>query len=118
MSLIGRVYEYLVRVKATEIESSKVFQIFNEKYNIPTANYEVFQNSEKAFDYIKQQAFPLVIKADGLAAGKGVFIVKDLLQARDALDALMEEKKFGEAGKAGNNRGIFRGRRSIDFSIL
>lgn len=86
--------------KATEIESSKVFSKYlMKKYNIPTANYEVFQNSEKAFNYIKQQAFPLVIKADGLAAGKGVFIVKDLLQARDALDALMEEKKFGEAGR-------------------
>jgi phosphoribosylamine--glycine ligase len=62
--------------EATEIESSKVFSKYlMKKYNIPTANYEVFQNSEKAFDYIKQQIFPLVIKADGLAAGKGVFIV-------------------------------------------
>ena len=86
--------------EATEIESSKVFSKYlMKKYNIPTANYEVFQNSEKAFDYIKQQNFPLVIKADGLAAGKGVFIVKDLVQARDALDALMEEKRFGEAGR-------------------
>ena len=86
--------------KATEIESSKVFSKYlMKKYNIPTATYEVFQNSEKAFDYIKQQNFPLVIKADGLAAGKGVFIVKDLVQARDALDALMEEKNFGEAGR-------------------
>lgn len=86
--------------KATEIESSKVFSKYlMKKYNIPTANYEVFQNSEKAFDYIKQQVFPLVIKADGLAAGKGVFIVENLSQARDALDALMKEKKFGEAGR-------------------
>ncbi|HBY57527.1 MAG TPA: phosphoribosylamine--glycine ligase [Candidatus Atribacteria bacterium] len=86
--------------EATEIESSKVFsKHLMKKYNIPTANYQVFQDSEKAFDYIKQQTFPLAIKADGLAAGKGVFIVKDLVQARDALDALMEEKKFGEAGK-------------------
>lgn len=86
--------------EATEIESSKVFSKYlMKKYNIPTANYQVFQDSEKAFDYIKQQTFPLAIKADGLAAGKGVFIVKDLVQARDALDALMEEKKFGEAGK-------------------
>ena len=86
--------------EATEIESSKVFSKYlMKKYNIPTANYEVFQNREKAFDYIKQQNFPLVIKADGLAAGKGVFIVKDLVQARDALDALMKEKKFGEAGR-------------------
>ncbi len=86
--------------KATEIESSKVFSKYlMKKYNIPTANYQVFQNSEKAFDYIKQQAFPLVIKADGLAAGKGVFIVENLVQARDALDALMDEKQFGEAGR-------------------
>jgi len=56
---------------ATEIESSKVFsKHLMKKYNIPTANYEVFQNSEKALDYIKQQTFPLVIKADGLAAPK------------------------------------------------
>ena len=86
--------------EATEIESSKVFSKYlMKKYNIPTANYEVFGNSKKALNYIKQQTFPLAIKADGLAAGKGVFIVKNLDQAGDALDILMEEKKFGEAGK-------------------
>ena len=86
--------------EATEIESSKVFSKYlMKKYNIPTANYEVFQNSEKALDYIKQQTFPLVIKADGLAAGKGVFIVKNLDQAEDALNTLMKKKTFGEAGR-------------------
>ena len=86
--------------EAAEIESSKVFSKYlMKKYNIPTANYDVFQNSEKALDYIKKQTFPLVIKADGLAAGKGVFIVENLVQARDALDALMEEIQFGEAGR-------------------
>jgi len=86
--------------EATEIESSKVFsKHLMKKYNIPTANYEVFQSIEEAFNYIKQQTFPLVIKADGLAAGKGVFIVKNLDQAGDALNALMKEKKFGEAGR-------------------
>jgi phosphoribosylamine--glycine ligase len=86
--------------EAAEIESSKVFsKHLMKKYNIPTANYEVFQNSKKAFDYIKQQTFPLVIKADGLAAGKGVFIVKNLKQARDALNELMKKKTFGEAGR-------------------
>ncbi len=86
--------------EATEIESSKVFSKYlMKKHNIPTANYEVFHNREEAFHYIKKQAFPLVIKADGLAAGKGVFIIKNLVQAKDALDALMELKKFGEAGK-------------------
>ncbi len=86
--------------EAAEIESSKVFsKHLMKKYNILTANYEIFQNSEKALDYIKKQTFPLVIKADGLAAGKGVFIVKNLLQARDALNTLMDEKQFGEAGR-------------------
>jgi phosphoribosylamine--glycine ligase len=86
--------------EATEIESSKVFSKFLlKKYNIPTANYEVFQNSEKALAYIQQQTFPLVIKADGLAAGKGVFIVENLVQARDALNTLMDEKQFGDAGR-------------------
>jgi len=86
--------------EAAEIESSKVFSKYLlKKYNIPTANYQVFQNSEKALAYIQQQTFPLVIKADGLAAGKGVFIVENLAEARDALNALMDEKKFGEAGR-------------------
>lgn len=86
--------------EAAEIESSKVFSKYLlKKYNIPTAHYQVFQNSEKALAYIQQQTFPLVIKADGLAAGKGVFIVENLIEARDALNALMDEKKFGEAGR-------------------
>ena len=86
--------------EATEIESSKVFSKYlMKKHNIPTADYKVFHNREEAFHYIKKQAFPLVIKADGLAAGKGVFIIKNLVQAEDALDSLMELKKFGEAGK-------------------
>lgn len=86
--------------EATEIESSKVFSKYlMKKYNIPTANYEVFGNSKEALNYIKQQTFPIVIKADGLAAGKGVFIIKNLEQAKDALDILMKEKKFGEAGR-------------------
>ncbi|MDD5014936.1 MAG: phosphoribosylamine--glycine ligase [Atribacterota bacterium] len=86
--------------EAAEIESSKVFSKYLlKKYNIPTANYQVFENSEKALNYIQQQTFPLVIKADGLAAGKGVFIVENLLEAKDALNALLKEKKFGEAGR-------------------
>lgn len=86
--------------EAAEIESSKVFSKYlMKKYNIPTANYEVFGNSKEALNYIKQQTFPIVIKADGLAAGKGVFIIKNLDQAGDALNTLMKEKKFGEAGR-------------------
>jgi phosphoribosylamine---glycine ligase len=86
--------------KATQIESSKVFSKYlMKKYNIPSADYAVFQDIKKAFDYVKQQAFPLVIKADGLAAGKGVFIVKGIKQAKEALDSLMKKKIFGDAGE-------------------
>ena len=86
--------------KATQIESSKVFSKYlMKKYNIPSANYVVFQDIKKAFDYVKQQAFPLVIKADGLAAGKGVFIVQGIKQAQEALDSLMKKKIFGDAGE-------------------
>jgi phosphoribosylamine--glycine ligase len=86
--------------KATQIESSKVFSKYlMKKYNIPSANYAVFQDIKQAFDYVKQQVFPLVIKADGLAAGKGVFIVKGIKQAKEALDSLMKKKIFGDAGE-------------------
>jgi phosphoribosylamine--glycine ligase len=86
--------------KATQIESSKVFSKYlMKKYNIPSASYAVFQDIKKAFDYVKQQAFPLVIKADGLAAGKGVFIVQGIKQAKEALDSLMKKKIFGDAGE-------------------
>jgi phosphoribosylamine--glycine ligase len=86
--------------KATQIESSKVFSKYlMKKYNIPSANYAVFQDIKQAFDHVKQQAFPLVIKADGLAAGKGVFIVQGIKQAKEALDSLMKKKIFGDAGE-------------------
>ena len=86
--------------KATQIESSKVFSKYlMKKYNIPSASYAVFQDIKQAFDYVKQQAFPLVIKADGLAAGKGVFIVQGIKQAKEALDSLMKKKIFGDAGE-------------------
>jgi len=86
--------------KATQIESSKVFSKYlMKKYNIPSASYAVFQDIKQAFDYVKQQAFPLVIKADGLAAGKGVFIVQGIKQAQEALDSLMKKKIFGDAGE-------------------
>lgn len=86
--------------EAAEIESSKIFSKYlMKKYNIPTADYKAFQDIREAYDYIKQQTFPLAIKADGLAAGKGVFIVNDLNQAEGALNSLMIRKNFGNAGE-------------------
>lgn len=86
--------------KAAEIESSKVFakQIMN-KYGIPTAHSEVFDDYKKAIAYLKTQSFPLVIKADGLAAGKGVIIANNISDAEQALTNIMIEKKFGESGR-------------------
>lgn len=85
---------------AAEIEASKVFsKDLMKKYNIPTAEYEVFSSSDKAINYIKQQnKFPVVVKADGLALGKGVIIAENLQQAEEAVTSIMEDKKFGDSG--------------------
>lgn len=86
--------------KAAVIEASKVFsKDLMKKYNIPTAEYEVFSEAEKAVEYITEKnEFPVVIKADGLALGKGVIIAKTLDEAKDAVKSIMEDKKFGESG--------------------
>lgn len=85
--------------KAAEIESSKVFaKGLMKKYGIPTAEYEVFDNSKKALRYVKTAKYPLVIKADGLALGKGVTIAQNEKEAVDALESIMETKVFGDSG--------------------
>lgn len=86
--------------KAAEIESSKVFakQIMS-KYHIPTARFQVFEEYQEALYYLKTQSFPLVIKADGLASGKGVLIAGNRPEAEQALAQIMKEHRFGEAGK-------------------
>ncbi len=87
-------------LEATEIESSKVFaKYIMDKYQVPTASYRVFKDYYQALLYLQQQSFPLVIKADGLAAGKGVLIIEDLPQAEKAISQIMKEHKFGKAGK-------------------
>ncbi len=85
--------------KAAVIEGSKVFsKNLMKKYNIPTAAYEVFENSEDALRYLKTAAFPIVVKADGLALGKGVIIANDLKEAEEAVHSIMEDKIFGASG--------------------
>lgn len=88
------------RANAAIIESSKVFsKNLMKKYNIPTAAYEVFDDASKAMEYIKEQnKFPVVIKADGLALGKGVIIAQNLSEAQNAVKEIMEDKKFGDSG--------------------
>ncbi|MFD2611498.1 phosphoribosylamine--glycine ligase [Paenibacillus gansuensis] len=87
------------RANAAIIEGSKVFtKNLLKKYNIPTAAYETFTEYEPAVSYLKTQQAPYVIKADGLAAGKGVIVAQTLEEAESALQEIMVHKVFGEAG--------------------
>jgi phosphoribosylamine--glycine ligase len=86
---------------AARIESSKVFsKNLMKKYNIPTAAYETFSDSDTACVYVKSNSvsFPLVIKADGLALGKGVIIAENRAEAINAIETIMLEKQFGSSG--------------------
>lgn len=86
--------------KAAILEGSKVFsKDLMKKYNIPTARYEVFEDADKAVEYIRaQNEFPTVIKADGLALGKGVIIAESMADAETAVKSIMEDKMFGDSG--------------------
>ena len=85
---------------AAIIEGSKVFsKNLMKKYQIPTASYEVFHTPEDAMRYMEEKdQFPIVVKADGLALGKGVMIPQNLEEARDAIHTIMEDRIFGESG--------------------
>lgn len=85
--------------KAAVIEGSKAFsKDLMKKYNIPTASYETFTDMEAAISYIESCPIPVVVKADGLALGKGVIIAETREQARQAVRDMMEDKVFGESG--------------------
>lgn len=87
------------RQNAAIIEGSKVFsKNLMKKYNIPSAAYESFDQYETAKQYLHEQGVPIVIKADGLAAGKGVTVAMTMEQAEEALSDIMLDKVFGEAG--------------------
>lgn len=84
---------------AAQIEGSKAFaKELMYKYNIPTAKYAVFTNTAAAKEYVKKNGAPIVIKADGLAAGKGVVVAMDLSEALQAIDMIMCDQAFGSAG--------------------
>jgi len=85
--------------KAAEIESSKIFSKYlMEKYKIPTAKFESFDVYDRAEEYVKSISVPLVVKADGLAAGKGAIVCFTREEALDSLNKLMVQRIFGEAG--------------------
>jgi len=86
--------------KAAILEASKVFsKELMAKYKVPTANFKVFDNPDAANKYIEKIGAPCVVKADGLAAGKGVVVAKTVDQAKDAVTLMMQDKVYGDAGK-------------------
>ena len=87
------------RANAAVIEASKAFsKELMKKYHIPTAQYETFTDLDKALAYIQEQGAPIVVKADGLALGKGVVVAATVDEARTAAREMMADKKFGESG--------------------
>lgn len=87
------------RKNAAIIEGSKAFsKDLMKKYNIPTAAYENFDSPEKALEYLEKAKMPIVLKADGLALGKGVLICNTLEEAKEGVKTLMLDKQFGDAG--------------------
>jgi phosphoribosylamine--glycine ligase len=85
---------------AARLESSKIFakELMRTK-RIPTARASIFEKQEAAVAFLKESRFPIVIKADGLALGKGVIVAQDVDEARAAVEAMMSEGRFGEAGR-------------------
>ena len=86
---------------AARLESSKVFcKDFMARHNIPTANYKTYMDAETALDWLKSPAakYPLVVKADGLAAGKGVVVARSIEEASDAVRRIVIDREFGAAG--------------------
>ena len=87
------------RKNAAIIEGSKAFsKDLMKKYGIPTAAYETFDSADKALEYLETAQFPIVLKADGLALGKGVLICNTLAEAKDGVKEIMLDKHFGDAG--------------------
>ena len=85
---------------AAQLEWSKSFaKNFMQRNSLPTAKFEIFSDFEQAKEYLSVQSFPIVIKASGLALGKGVIIAKDLKEAEETLENILVKKIFGEAGK-------------------
>ncbi|MSQ80246.1 MAG: phosphoribosylamine--glycine ligase [Candidatus Methylopumilus sp.] len=85
--------------RAAQLESSKGFaKDFMYRHNIPTAKYKTFKTSDEAHQYINEQGAPIVIKADGLASGKGVIVAMTEKEAHDAINFMLVDNKFGDAG--------------------
>jgi phosphoribosylamine--glycine ligase len=113
--------------KSAELESSKAFaKYFMQKYDIPTARCEVFDNKDAALTFIQKTGVPIVLKADGLAAGKGVIICHSMEEAEAALEMILVTREFGDAGNkvlveeflTGEEVSIFAVSDGVNFILL
>lgn len=104
MGIVDRFREKGLRIfgptaQAAELEGSKAFsKDIMKKYGLPTAEYETFSSHELARKYFDKETGPIVVKASGLAAGKGVILCRNAKEGLDAVDTIMKDKSFGEAG--------------------
>ena len=90
---------------AAQLESSKAFsKAFMQRHHIPTAEFETFTDAEAAHRYIDAKGAPIVVKADGLAAGKGVVVAMTLQEAHEAVDFMLVDNKLGVSHNAGGAR--------------
>lgn len=106
--------------KAAELEGSKIFaKQFMERHKIPTARFKVAESAEKAQSLVAsgEFSFPLVIKADGLAAGKGVIICRDLQEAEKTIQSVMVARQFGDAGNRAVIEECLRGK-EVSFIVI
>ena len=104
LGIVDEFNNYKLRIfgpdkSASRLEASKVFaKELMAKYNVPTADFKIFDHADEAHKYIEKKNAPCVVKADGLAQGKGVIVAKTIDEAKQAVTSIMQEKIFGEAG--------------------
>ncbi len=107
------------RAAAARLEGSKAFtKAFLSRHNIPTADYQTFEQVDPALDYVRSRGTPIVIKADGLAAGKGVIIAANYQEAENAVRDMLEQNAFGEAGATVVIEEFLRGEEASFIAIV
>lgn len=105
--------------KIAQMEGSKAFaKNLMEKYGIPTAGFGAFSSEQEAFAYIEQKGAPLVIRADGLSAGKGVIVARDEITAKLAVNVMMKDQIFGDAGKKVVIEEFLQGEEAACFAFI
>ena len=114
----ANIYVFGPDSKAAELEGSKIFmKDLCKKYEIPSADYETFSDADSAISYLESKTMPIVVKANGLAAGKGVIIADEKSQAIEAINDMLIHDKFGSAGSSIVIEEFLEGRETSFFII-